>query len=638
MKIAATIRFYSVFCVLLIMLSSQVGMAQQPCLTIDKTLGCEPLSITVTNCSGSSAIYDYEYDGITPRPESNTSHTYMVTDTAAVCQQYSILQIIGTSGSGASDSVFENIIRVCRPVAPEISVLLCDNNRVVLETNDTVYNSIRVDLGDGNVITMLPTATVTYQYPSSSSFTIRAEGLFDGTIACGTVDININPSATIPLAELTTAATTTSGDITLDFQLSEHVRYILEEKIGTGTFQTVQVLDNSATSITLTGKTLTEEYTYRIASFNPCTAVTTYSEEIPVLPATLTAESDANAIRWTSYQAFGVINYQIVRDNFITASFTDVTTEYLDDGINCGQEYCYYLVINMTQNRKTTLNLGCVTSLNSNQPIIIESALASVIDGKLAVNWSLNSSRGIASITLNKTAGFQPNPTSFNDMIAVSGLQYVDSIIDPSLNQICYQLEVLDSCDNKSRSVIFCNLLLRVQKQGLDNRLTWNEFFGLGTAMEFVIEILDENGNVQDSYPALSFDTFDYLDPSSVLIEPIRRYRIKAVSTADPQLFAYSNIVEIAEKLELLIPEAFTPNNDGLNDQLEIQGAFLNTLQLEIYNRWGVKVYSTTNLEEAWDGSYEGQPVPQGAYNYIIQGTDSFGGVFVQKGTVMVLR
>jgi len=80
------------------------------------------------------------------------------------------------------------------------------------------------------------------------------------------------------------------------------------------------------------------------------------------------------------------------------------------------------------------------------------------------------------------------------------------------------------------------------------------------------------------------------------------------------------------EKLDcnnLLLPKAFTPNNDGLNDRYGISNTFLiETMQyFEIYDRWGAKVWETREPTELWDGTLNGQPLNTGMYLYKIKYT-----------------
>jgi gliding motility-associated-like protein len=88
----------------------------------------------------------------------------------------------------------------------------------------------------------------------------------------------------------------------------------------------------------------------------------------------------------------------------------------------------------------------------------------------------------------------------------------------------------------------------------------------------------------------------------------------------------------------LLLPTAFTPNNDGLNDCFGVRSwGYITDLQFVIYNRWGDLVFASTNSSQCWDGTFKGMPQPLGSYAYFIKG-NTFCGHTIRKGTIMLLR
>ena len=87
------------------------------------------------------------------------------------------------------------------------------------------------------------------------------------------------------------------------------------------------------------------------------------------------------------------------------------------------------------------------------------------------------------------------------------------------------------------------------------------------------------------------------------------------------------------------IPNAFTPNGDGINDYFRaIPPGIAKTNYFKIFNRWGQLVFETHDYLKGWDGTYIGKPQPNGAYVWIIQGIDKFGKIIEMKGTVMLIR
>lgn len=79
--------------------------------------------------------------------------------------------------------------------------------------------------------------------------------------------------------------------------------------------------------------------------------------------------------------------------------------------------------------------------------------------------------------------------------------------------------------------------------------------------------------------------------------------------------------VFVIPNYDIFIPNAFTPNGDGFNDEFQL---FINTkvvqyMSMQIFNRWGEKVYESSDLNFKWDGTYKGVKVPSGVYTYQIK-------------------
>jgi len=87
---------------------------------------------------------------------------------------------------------------------------------------------------------------------------------------------------------------------------------------------------------------------------------------------------------------------------------------------------------------------------------------------------------------------------------------------------------------------------------------------------------------------------------------------------------------------KIFIPNAFAP--DGKNNIFRIPpGITFNLENFSIYDRWGNKIFTTSDINQGWDGLIQGQDAAIGAYVYIISGSDAHGKVF-EKGTVTLIR
>jgi gliding motility-associated-like protein len=88
------------------------------------------------------------------------------------------------------------------------------------------------------------------------------------------------------------------------------------------------------------------------------------------------------------------------------------------------------------------------------------------------------------------------------------------------------------------------------------------------------------------------------------------------------------------------VPTGFSPNGDGVNDVFRI-ARWLNVARIDefaVYNRWGQKVFSTTNIEEGWNGTYKNERADLGVYVWFLSAQTKDGKQVLRKGNVTLLR
>lgn len=87
----------------------------------------------------------------------------------------------------------------------------------------------------------------------------------------------------------------------------------------------------------------------------------------------------------------------------------------------------------------------------------------------------------------------------------------------------------------------------------------------------------------------------------------------------------------------ITIPNVFSPNTDNINDNFEIKGTGITNLSCDIYDRWGLKLYSFSGLG-GWDGTGKGGKEPDGTYFYVILVTDIKGDNHKYNGFIQLIR
>jgi gliding motility-associated-like protein len=92
------------------------------------------------------------------------------------------------------------------------------------------------------------------------------------------------------------------------------------------------------------------------------------------------------------------------------------------------------------------------------------------------------------------------------------------------------------------------------------------------------------------------------------------------------------------EEAPVFIPNAFTPNGDGVNDVFYIPEANLSSFQFTVFDRWGNQVYQTNNPNFRWDGQSKGRGVPTGIYVFVLDAKNSKNARVKRSGTISVVR
>jgi gliding motility-associated-like protein len=194
-----------------------------------------------------------------------------------------------------------------------------------------------------------------------------------------------------------------------------------------------------------------------------------------------------------------------------------------------------------------------------------------------------------------------------------------------------------------------------------ENELSWNAFKGFdGDVSKYYIFRILSDGIM----PTIHFDSVIASSPTYSIIDDVSSfdeneiifsYWVQAIER-DSNSFGYkeksnSNIISFRKETTFYFPNAFRPNSTLLTFSLTEQvGRYPNktfkpvttgyggsTYLLQIYNRWGQLIFESSEYDEGWDGTYNGNPSPQGTYVYKLVYDNVFGVSKQQKGSVTLI-
>ena len=108
--------------------------------------------------------------------------------------------------------------------------------------------------------------------------------------------------------------------------------------------------------------------------------------------------------------------------------------------------------------------------------------------------------------------------------------------------------------------------------------------------------------------------------------------------TSEPELISTIRVSISASILEM--PNAFSPNGDGINDIYRAKDTHQSIIEFHayIFNRWGQKLYEWTDIDGGWDGTFHGNPVGDGVYFVLVKAKGADGVEYNIKRDVNLLR
>ena len=116
-----------------------------------------------------------------------------------------------------------------------------------------------------------------------------------------------------------------------------------------------------------------------------------------------------------------------------------------------------------------------------------------------------------------------------------------------------------------------------------------------------------------------------------------REYTVK-ITTDQGCIITDTVLVKVGTEKKVVVPSAFTPNGNGINDRLRPLGNIGTIDYFRIYNRWGAMLFETSVMGEGWDGRYRGVLQPAETYTWILSGKTPNGDPVKLSGKTLLIR
>ena len=99
-------------------------------------------------------------------------------------------------------------------------------------------------------------------------------------------------------------------------------------------------------------------------------------------------------------------------------------------------------------------------------------------------------------------------------------------------------------------------------------------------------------------------------------------------------------LVKVKDEFTFFAPEAFTPDNDGYNEEFRVFGNGINNDKfiLQIYDRWGFLIFESSDINDGWTGISDKELTQIGSYKWICIYDDDYGITHEESGTVYLIK
>lgn len=564
------------------------------------------------NSTGTIASYIWDFGDGQVGQGQNPTHVYPALGTYQVT-----LTVVSSNGCTSSTTGTAQVVD--GPV-PDITITngpdLCVNEP--LEITDNSYGPIATydwDFGDG---TLSANQLPVHQYANSGPYTITLTlTAIDGCANTQSVDVNVYP---IPNAEFITGPACVSEPVAFTDQSTVSAGSIVgwEWNFGDGS-----AVDYVATPTHAYGSQTS--YTVTMIAQTAVGCRDTVQHLVSVNPTPVVSISGADGCAGSD---ISFTNGTMPNDNTIAVwewSFGDGSVSNLSEPSHAYADLGTYMV-----QLEATSDSGCVGSGSTTVEVYPYPQTA----------FTFSAYEGCTPIAIS----FE-NQSSISSGYSIGGYEWVFGDGNSSSEENPTHTYVTSGNFDVS-------LITTTQGTGCSDTLTLGQLMSIYLTPQASFGYNPTNATMLDpriNFVNTSTNATEYIwdfgdGNSSDLANPVNSYPEDGDYTVT--LIANNGIctssttqrVHIKPETFVYIPNAFSPNGDGLNDTFIPKGIGIERFSMTIYDRWGKELYYTNNLDEPWRGWFNGLELPNDSYVYWIEILDVLDETRTYRGNVNLVR
>ncbi len=404
-----------------------------------------------------------------------------------------------------------------------------------------------------------------------------------------------------------------------------------------------------------------EEQYYYVLSLDACgnTSIFDITHHTIFARASVDSCRQSAKLSWTTYDNWsqGIMDHIVyVSENggpeFAVDTLDAGDSTYTLQKLNDSTQYCVSIEARENQSGELSRSNALCFTPDIVEPMNFIYLLNGSISGtdEVSLIWEWDTDAELSGMALERT---DDELTELMNGIVpyqppMAQEQYTDNTIAGYDGPLTYQIQTTDLCDTIARSNEIKTIFLRGENgEGATNQLSWTPFSSSLSTVENY-EIYTVSGSMSNAIATLPPDSLNYrhaLDVTetqnaSLCYQVIATHRVDLPGEPSKRYESRSNVVCLDQDVSVFVPNAFAPQ--GINQFFKPVFVFpqnISSYSMNIYDRYGGKVFSTSSLDEGWFGKEaDGDRSPGGVYVYLLQWKTTNGRTHEKRGTVLLIR
>jgi gliding motility-associated-like protein len=331
-------------------------------------------------------------------------------------------------------------------------------------------------------------------------------------------------------------------------------------------------------------------------------------------------------------------------------TLNSVTVNAVDDQA----EYCVTVrvIANDSETWVAASNEVCVfAEVVQRQSYLLATNASVNADNSVSLSWLWDADAQLAETAILRSA----DNNNFSDLDRSAPAQplpnngsYIDGSAAPDQGAVFYQIESIDECGEEVVSNAVGTIYLQAIANNTTNELNWTPFVNdQATVVSYQLyRATQSNTTLIGTFDNSTFSAVDQIDTADP--EQLQAcYYVEAeaalISPEDSSALTIqsrSNISCAIQDANIYVPNAFSPNADGRNDEFipYLQYGAPEDYRMVIYDRWGGQRFISTDINQGWDGMTKGVKAPTGLYIYHLYLRQPNGTEIERTGEISLIR